>query len=170
MLQQRSAKLRDDDMMLNSFKQIERVEWDTMLFFFGIIFAVSGLGELGYLGMASQYFYSEGSATAANFMIGILSAIVDNIPLMFAVLNMNPEMSIEQWQLITLTTGVGGSLLAIGFSCRRSAHGTGAWALYLHQSLPLDLGHCLGLPCLCRIACVHAPREIIDWQRDATPP
>jgi Na+/H+ antiporter NhaD/arsenite permease-like protein len=47
-------------------------------------------------------------------VIGVLSAIVDNIPLMFAVLTMDPAMSDGQWLLITLTTGVGGSLLSIG--------------------------------------------------------
>ena len=52
--------------------------------------------------------------TYANSLVGILSAIVDNIPVMFAVITMNPSMSIEQWLLVTLTTGVGGSLLSIG--------------------------------------------------------
>src|SRR6185295_10717839 len=52
--------------------------------------------------------------TAANTIIGVLSAIVDNIPLMFAVLTMNPAMSDGQWLLVTLTAGVGGSLLSIG--------------------------------------------------------
>ena len=52
--------------------------------------------------------------TYANFIVGILSAIVDNIPVMFAVITMNPDMSTEQWLLVTLTTGVGGSLLSVG--------------------------------------------------------
>jgi len=43
-----------------------------------------------------------------------MSAVVDNIPVMFAVLTMNPEMSHGHWLLITLTAGVGGSLLSIG--------------------------------------------------------
>ncbi len=43
-----------------------------------------------------------------------MSAIVDNIPVMFAVLTMNPDMSTGQWLLVTLTAGVGGSLLSIG--------------------------------------------------------
>ena len=49
-----------------------------------------------------------------NISIGILSSIVDNIPVMFAVLTMNPDMSTGQWLLVTLTAGVGGSLLSIG--------------------------------------------------------
>lgn len=113
-LQRKGTRLGDGDMVLNSFKQIERVEWDTLLFFFGIIFAVGGLGVLGYLGLASQFLYADLGPTTANIAIGVLSAIVDNIPLMFAVLTMNPSMSDGQWLLVTLTAGVGGSLLSIG--------------------------------------------------------
>jgi Na+/H+ antiporter NhaD/arsenite permease-like protein len=113
-LQRKGARLNDSDMVLNSFKQIERVEWDTMLFFFGIIFAVGGLGVLGYLAAASQFLYVGLGPTTANIAIGVLSAIVDNIPLMFAVLTMDPTMSDGQWLLVTLTAGVGGSLLSVG--------------------------------------------------------
>ena len=80
-------------MVLNSFHQIARVEWDTLLFFFGIIFAVGGLGVLGYLALASEYLYGDIGPTFANIAIGILSAIVDNIPLMFAVLTMDPHVA-----------------------------------------------------------------------------
>ena len=76
--------------------------------------AVGGLGFIGYLGMASEFMYGELGATNANILVGILSAIVDNIPVMFAVLTMEPEMSHGHWLLITLTAGVGGSLLSIG--------------------------------------------------------
>jgi Na+/H+ antiporter NhaD/arsenite permease-like protein len=47
-------------------------------------------------------------------MVGVFSAILDNIPVMFAVLTMFPEMSQGQWLLVTLTAGVGGSMLSIG--------------------------------------------------------
>ncbi len=113
-LQRRGRRRQNDEMVLNSFSQIERVEWDTLLFFFGIIFAVGGLGVLGYLEFASLYLYQGLGPTAANISIGVLSSIVDNIPLMFAVLTMDPAMSDGQWLLITLTCGVGGSLLSIG--------------------------------------------------------
>ena len=110
-----NGKRRSDaDMVLDSFHQVQRVEWDTLLFFFGIIFAVGGLGVLGYLAVASQALYVGLGATAANVIIGVLSAIVDNIPLMFAVLTMDPAMSDGQWLLITLTCGVGGSMLSVG--------------------------------------------------------
>ena len=113
-LKERGRKRGDREMVLDSFRQIERVEWDTLLFFFGIVFAVGGLGVLGYLQMASEFLYTGLGATSANVIIGALSAIVDNIPLMFAVLTMDPAMSDGQWLLITLTCGVGGSMLSIG--------------------------------------------------------
>ena len=113
-LQRKGARLGNDDMVLNSFKQIERVEWDTLLFFFGILFAVGGLGVMGYLAMASQFFYVDLGPTVANVAVGLMSAVVDNIPVMFAVPTMDPAMSHGQWLLVTLTAGVGGSLLSIG--------------------------------------------------------
>jgi Na+/H+ antiporter NhaD/arsenite permease-like protein len=113
-LQRRGARRNTPDMVLDSFKQIERVEWDTLLFFFGVIFAVGGLGTLGYLAMANEFLYGAYGATTANIVVGFLSSIVDNIPLLFAVLTMDPQMSHVEWLLLTLTTGVGGSLLSIG--------------------------------------------------------
>lgn len=113
-LTRKGKKVNDEELVLDSFKQFERVEWDTLLFFFGIIFAVGGLGVLGYLEMLSVALYDGLGATAANTILGALSAVVDNIPLMFAVLTMDPDMSHGQWLLITLTCGVGGSLLSIG--------------------------------------------------------
>jgi NhaD family Na+/H+ antiporter len=96
------------------FSKVARAEWDTLLFFYGVVLCVGGLGFLGYLGMASEVMYNEWGATSANIAVGVLSAIVDNIPVMFAVLTMNPEMQTGQWLLVTLTAGVGGSLLSIG--------------------------------------------------------
>ena len=96
------------------FRKVSRAEWDTLLFFFGVILSVGGLGFIGYLSLVSEFLYDGLGATLANSIVGVLSAIVDNIPVMFAVITMKPEMSIDQWLLVTLTTGVGGSLLSIG--------------------------------------------------------
>ena len=96
------------------FNMVSRAEWDTLLFFFGVIVSVGGLGFMGYLALVSEAMYVELGATYANVLVGILSAIVDNIPVMFAVLTMTPDMSLGQWLLVTLTAGVGGSLLSIG--------------------------------------------------------
>ena len=96
------------------FSRVARAEWDTLLFFYGVVMCVGGLGYIGYLALASEVMYSQWGATTANIGVGLLSSIVDNIPVMFAVLTMNPDMSTGQWLLVTLTAGVGGSLLSIG--------------------------------------------------------
>ncbi len=96
------------------FTQLQRAEWDTLMFFYGVILCVGGLGALGYLDVTSRMMYDDLGPTQANILVGILSAIVDNIPVMFAVLTMMPDMSHEQWLLVTLTAGVGGSLLSVG--------------------------------------------------------
>jgi len=96
------------------FRRLARAEWDTLLFFYGVVLCVGGLGFVSYMSLASNLMYVDIGPTFANVMVGILSAIVDNIPVMFAVLNMNPDMSLGQWLLVTLTAGVGGSMLSIG--------------------------------------------------------
>lgn len=98
----------------DSFREVARVEWDTLLFFFGVIMCVGGIGFIGYLDHVSAFIYLQLGATTANVLVGLLSAVVDNIPVMVAVLEMNPAMDVTQWLLVTLTAGVGGSLLSIG--------------------------------------------------------
>jgi Na+/H+ antiporter NhaD/arsenite permease-like protein len=112
---------------LDVFRNVAEVEWDTMLFFFGVIMCVGGLQELSWLAKVGHFMYhpTEGlGAFWANVSVGVLSAIIDNVPVMFAVLRMDPPMdttgvlhtpvSDYQWLLVTLTAGVGGSLLSVG--------------------------------------------------------
>ncbi|MEO6300278.1 MAG: sodium:proton antiporter NhaD [Paracoccaceae bacterium] len=135
----------EEDMVLDSFAQVQRVEWDTLLFFFGIIFAVGGLGVLGYLAWASEALYGGLGPTSANVIIGGMSAVVDNIPLMFAVLTMDPAMSDGQWLLITLTAGVGGSILSIGSAAgvalMGQARGVYTFSSHLKWSWAVGLGY-----------------------------
>ncbi len=101
---------------VNVFSFIAKIENDTLLFFFGILAAVGGLHFLGFL----EYFtalYSQFGATVVNIGVGFLSAIVDNVPVMSAVLKSSPDMGADahsQWMLVTLTAGVGGSLISFG--------------------------------------------------------
>ncbi len=114
-IEHKSNEARMGDVVpFDVFNPVARAEWDTLLFFYGVVLCVGGLGFLGYLSMASEVMYHQWGATAANIAVGVLSAIVDNIPMMFAVLTMNPDMSTGQWLLVTLTAGVGGSLLSVG--------------------------------------------------------
>jgi NhaD family Na+/H+ antiporter len=109
-----SSKDLSNPIPYNIFAKIARAEWDTLFFFYGVIMCVGGLGFIGYLTIISQTIYIDWGPTQANIAVGILSAVIDNIPVMFAVLSMLPDMSIGQWMLVTLTAGVGGSLLSIG--------------------------------------------------------
>ncbi|MBI9089758.1 MAG: sodium:proton antiporter NhaD [Desulfobacterium sp.] len=105
-------------------ERISRAEWDTLLFFYGVTLCVGGLGQFGYLHLVSSFMYGDLGPTIANSLVGVLSAIVDNIPVMFAVLKMDPVMSHGQWLLVTLTAGVGGSLLSIGSAAGVALMGT----------------------------------------------
>jgi Na+/H+ antiporter NhaD/arsenite permease-like protein len=96
------------------YRNLQRAEWDSLMFFYGIIMCVGGLGAFGYLTIGSELLYGGLGPTTANILVGFASAIVDNIPVMFAVLEMYPDMSHGQWLLVTLTAGVGGSMLSIG--------------------------------------------------------
>jgi len=133
----------------DSFREIARIEWDTLLFFFGVIMCVGGLGFIGYLGHLSEYFYGELGPTTANVLVGILSAIVDNIPVMVAVLEMNPAMDEMQWLLVTLTAGVGGSLFSIGSAAgvalMGQARGQYTFFQHLRWTPAIALGYALSI-------------------------
>ena len=99
---------------LDIFKRLEQTDWDTLIFFYGVIMCVGGLGVMGYLNAVSNYAYGNWGPDVANVAIGLLSAVIDNIPMMYAVLSTEPSMTKPEWLLLTLTAGVGGSLLSIG--------------------------------------------------------
>jgi Na+/H+ antiporter NhaD/arsenite permease-like protein len=102
------------DKPFDIFISLKRAEWDTLLFFYGVVLCVGALGAFGYLAVLSTVSYESLGPTWANVLVGVASAIVDNIPVMFAVLSIAPDMSSGQWLLVTLTAGVGGSMLSIG--------------------------------------------------------
>ena len=132
-------------------KKIARAEWDTLLFFYGVILCVGGLAQFGYLSAISQYMYHDLGPTFANVIVGFLSAVVDNIPVMFAVLTMDPAMSHGQWLLVTLTAGVGGSMLSIGSAAgvalMGTARGTYTFGAHLKWSPVIMLGYAASILC-----------------------
>jgi len=131
------------------FRKIARAEWDTLLFFYGVILCVGGLSQFGYLAITSKVMYADLGPTAANVVVGLLSAIVDNIPVMFAVLKMDPHMSHGQWLLVTLTAGVGGSLLSIGSAAgvalMGTARGTYTFGNHLKWSWAVAIGYAVSI-------------------------
>ncbi len=132
-------------------KKIARAEWDTLLFFYGVILCVGGLAQFGYLSAISQYMYHDLGPTTANIIVGFLSAIVDNIPVMFAVLKMDPVMSEGQWLLVTLTAGVGGSMLSIGSAAGVALMGTArgiyTFGAHLKWAPVIVLGYAASIVC-----------------------
>jgi Na+/H+ antiporter NhaD/arsenite permease-like protein len=127
------------------FISIKRVEWDTLLFFYGVVLCVGALGAFGFLALLSQSSYSALGDTWSNILVGLASAVIDNIPIMFAVLSMQPDMSHGQWLLVTLTAGVGGSLLAIGSAAgvalMGQARGIYTFFAHLKWSWAIALGY-----------------------------
>ncbi len=133
------------------FKRVSHAEWDTLLFFYGVVMCVGGLSLLGYLGLVSDILYSQWNPVWANIMVGILSAIVDNIPVMFAVLTMQPDLTLGNWLLVTLTAGVGGSLLSIGSAAgvalMGAAHGKYTFFGHLKWMPVIALGYAASILC-----------------------
>ncbi len=151
------------------FEDVADVEWDTLLFFFGVLMSVGALSELGYLALTSESLYKGLGATTANIGVGLASAIVDNVPVMSAVLLMQPEMGgtpaaeLYQWLLVTLTAGVGGSLLSVGSAAgvalMGSAKGQYTFTSHLKWTPVIALGYAASI-------WVHyllnAPPEVIE--------
>jgi Na+/H+ antiporter NhaD/arsenite permease-like protein len=135
----------ESDYTFDVFRRIASIEWDTLLFFYGVMMCVGALGLLGYLTLASHALYGGFGATSANVVIGVVSAVLDNIPLMYAVLTMQPDMPLGQWLLITLTAGVGGSLLSIGSAAgvalMGQARGVYTFAAHLRWSPAIAAGY-----------------------------
>ncbi|MDM8538241.1 sodium:proton antiporter NhaD [Desulfobacterales bacterium HSG17] len=145
------TEMKKETSHFDLMKKIARAEWDTLLFFYGVILCVGGLSQFGYLGFLSSYMYSDLGPTIANSLVGVLSAIVDNIPVMFAVLTMDPPMSHGQWLLVTLTAGVGGSLLSIGSAAgvalMGTARGTYTFGAHLKWTPVIAIGYILSILC-----------------------
>ncbi len=97
------------------FNSMAKIENNTLMFFFGILAAVGALYFIGWLALAAVvYDPSVLGPTWSNIGVGFLSAIVDNVPVMSAVLKASPTMGLDQWMLVTLTAGVGGSMISFG--------------------------------------------------------
>lgn len=135
----------DDPQGFDVFRNIGKVDWDTLLFFYGAMMIVGAMSFVGYLDAVAQFLFGQMRPTMANIAIGLSSAFIDNGTLMFAVLNMHPNLPLGQWLLLTLTLGVGGSLLAIGsgpgVSMLGSMKGTYTFAGHLRWMPVILLGY-----------------------------
>ncbi|BFM05859.1 sodium:proton antiporter NhaD [Halioxenophilus aromaticivorans] len=92
---------------------IRQIEYDTLLFFLGILLIVGMLQEIHVLQQLAQW-YMAIAPEYANYIAGVISALLDNVPLTAALLKANPTLSDQNWLGLTYAVGVGGSLLIIG--------------------------------------------------------
>jgi hypothetical protein len=134
------APIGQEDHMFDVYHRLARAEWDTLLFFYSVVLCVGGLGFIGYLALVSETMYIDMGPTIANIAVGVLSAIVDNIPVMFAVLTMTGYAS---WPLVA---GDPDS------RCRRQhtlyrlrgrccADGPGPWSVHLFRASEMGTGY-----------------------------
>jgi len=117
------------------------------MFFYGVVLCVGGLATLGYLQLVSSELYGSLGPSSANLLIGLASSLVDNIPIMYAVLAMDQTLSTAEWLLVTLAVGTGGSLLAIGSAAGVALMGQAAgiytFRSHLQWSWAILLGYLL---------------------------
>lgn len=137
----------------NVFENMRHIENDTLLFFFGILAAVGGLHYIGYLNLFGQLYDIVGP-TVTNIGVGLVSAVVDNVPVMSAVLKSNPTiggepMGLDQWLLVTLTAGIGGSLIsfgsAAGVGVMGKLRGIYTFGAHMKQAWKVMVGYILSL-------------------------
>lgn len=128
---------------LHIFGVLKKVDVPTVFFFLGILTAVAALQSAGHLGLLAKYLDEHmHNIFAINTVIGILSAIVDNVPLTAGAMGMYPiltdamvQVSVEPtyaihfvqdgafWELLAYAAGTGGSILIIGSAAGVAAMG-----------------------------------------------
>ena len=113
----------DDTMAKRVSDLLSRIDLATIMFFLGILMAVAVLQEVGVLTALGQSLdeMSGGNHYLVTGVIGVLSSIVDNVPLVAGCMGMYPvaevgDMAVDGifWQLLAYCAGVGGSMLIIG--------------------------------------------------------
>jgi Na+/H+ antiporter NhaD/arsenite permease-like protein len=103
----------EDDEQDPILEYIRYIEFDTLLFFLGILLLVGMLEQIHALDfLVNLYHYFP--PIIANYVMGVSSSAVDNVPLTAALLKTNIEMDLVSWLGLTYAVGVGGSLLVIG--------------------------------------------------------
>ncbi|MCI0919071.1 sodium:proton antiporter NhaD [Pseudomonas stutzeri] len=108
------ARFFSDDIETDPILEyVRQVEFETLLFFLGILLLVGMLKEIHVLDGLVRI-YDQVPAVLANYLMGVLSAMIDNVPLTAALLKSGLEMEIAEWMVLTYSVGVGGSLLVIG--------------------------------------------------------
>lgn len=138
---------------------LSNIDMSTILFFLGILMAVACLEQIGVLTMLGQGLNTafDGNHYAVTGIIGVLSSIVDNVPLVAGCMGMYPvaatgDMAVDGifWQLLAYCAGVGGSMLIIGSAAGVVVMGlekiTFGWYMK-HVTWIAFVGYILGIAC-----------------------
>jgi Na+/H+ antiporter NhaD and related arsenite permeases len=106
---------------LNVSTIISRIDIPSILFFLGILMAVACLQTAGHLDLLSKSLDKIGDVYIINIIIGVLSSVIDNVPLVAAAMGMYPIADVGHfavdgafWEFLAYCAGTGGSLLIIG--------------------------------------------------------
>lgn len=148
-----TSKKRETHLAMDIEKLLGKLDITSLLFFIGILFAVGALGHLGILDAISESLFGESPAIsrliAGSVFLGAFSAILDNIPLTAAALDILQTTDPKLWVLLALCVGTGGSMLVIG-----SAAGVVAMGMvkeltfkkfFQIASLPAAIGYAAGI-------------------------
>lgn len=98
---------------IHLLEYIRQIQFDTLLFFLGILLLVGALKEVGVL-VALTELYLRVDPDYASYFMGLISAVLDNVPLTAALLKAEPQLTNPQWLSLAYSVGIGGSLLVIG--------------------------------------------------------
>ena len=133
-----------------TLKSLSKIEMPSILFFLGILMTVAGLETMGLIEQFGEYILSTGISKELYIsLLGIGSAIVDNVPLVAASMGMFKDaMDADSWHMIAFAAGTGGSILIIGSAAGVVAMGMEqiAFGWYLKRIAPLALiGYLSGL-------------------------
>ncbi|MCB0496467.1 MAG: sodium:proton antiporter NhaD [Cyclobacteriaceae bacterium] len=109
---------------------IKTIDMATLNFFIGILLAVGALGHHGILAQVASFIFGDNPGSNPNLIVtghvtlGVISSILDNVPLTAAVIKMLPDgISYSYWVLLAITAGTGGSILVIGSAAGVAAMG-----------------------------------------------
>lgn len=139
------SKNEEDKHPLSVVGVLRRIDTTSVLFFLGILLAVASLGTAGHLGQLAGVLKAQlGDVYSINIAIGLLSAVVDNVPLVAGTMKMYPLLSPDMiaaahpdqvawlsnfvvdgnfWELLAFCAGTGGSCLIIGSAAGVAAMG-----------------------------------------------
>jgi Na+/H+ antiporter NhaD/arsenite permease-like protein len=127
-----NSKNKEEKHPLSVIGVLQKIDVASVLFFLGILLAVSALQEIGHLATVAKYLDNtfKGNIYAINIIIGLLSAIVDNVPLVAAAQGMYPIAEMGNfaenghfWEFLAYCAGTGGSALIIGSAAGVAAMG-----------------------------------------------